>query len=169
MKDKSEFDGILFLDIDGVLNTRSYMTKIYPLKNVEKDAIKWSQLDVDPKAVNVLNRILNDLNLAIVLSSSWRKIDWHREALFGVGIDNYSKRLLGYTGSISSGERGTEIEMWIKENNYRKPFIIIDDEVSDMGKMLPNCLKINSEIGLTIEHVAKAIQLFEFVKLEQGN
>ena len=107
--------------------------------------------------------------MAIVLSSSWRKIDWHREALFGVGIDNYAKRLLGYTGSISSCERGTEIEMWIKENDYRKPFIIIDDEVSDMGNMISHCLKINSEIGLTREHVTKAIQLFEFIKLEQGN
>jgi len=164
-----EFDGILFLDIDGVLNTRMYMTRIYPLKNVEKDAIKWSQLDVDPQAVKVLNVILKTLNLAIVLSSSWRKIDWHREALFGVGIDNYAKRLLGYTGSISSCERGTEIEMWIKENDYRKPFIRIDDEVSDMGNMISHCLKINSEIGLTREHVTKAIQLFEFIKLEQGN
>jgi len=164
-----EFDGILFLDIDGVLNTRMYMTRIYPLKNKEKDAIKWSQLDVDPQAVNVLNIILKTLNLAIVLSSTWRKIDWHREALFGVGIDNYSKRLLGYTGSISSGERGEEIETWIKENDYRKPFIIIDDEVSDMGNMISHCLKINSEIGLSEEHIPKAIQLFEFVKLEQDN
>lgn len=76
--------------------------------------------------------------------------------------------MLGYTGSISSGERGKEIEMWIEENNYRKPFIIIDDEVSDMGKMLPNCLKINSEIGLSEEHIPKAIKLFTFIKLEQS-
>ena len=32
-----EFDGILFLDIDGVLNTRMYMTRIYPLKSMQKN------------------------------------------------------------------------------------------------------------------------------------
>ena len=157
-----QHDGVLFLDIDGVLNSINHYKKFRPLKLLEKDRVKNCRLDINPLNVKALNIILKHCNLGIVLSSTQRKIDFLREALFDVGIDKYKDRILGYTKSI--GDRGEEIKSWIDENNLSLPFIIIDDKVCDMGEMLPYCVHVKGGIhknGMTREHVKKAIDLFE--------
>lgn len=116
---------IIFLDIDGVLNTQETLRKSHN-----------GIIGIDPYKVLLLDRIVQATGAEVVLSSSWRK--GHFEELQkGLAVP-----LLDRTGNCCSGIRGVEIHNWLTENvkgfssdGYRKPddfrVAILDDD-SDM-------------------------------------
>ena len=65
---------IVFLDIDGVLNSEEWFDKCF-----NSDYICDS--DIDPDAINRLIKFLDDTNAKIVLSSSWRRLNVQRTIL----------------------------------------------------------------------------------------
>lgn len=185
---KYDFDGIKFLDIDGVLNGENWykspeykqVKELFKVKHKdvnwrteERDFI-WAErmsAEISPAHVNILNTILNNYNLGIVVSSTWRGTDFTRNALFLAGIDNYKTRLLGYTPILKyegnrPGEesRGLEIVDWMQKNNYTGKYIILDDDgdfdCEYLGvNLLKNHLHTNCHgefSGLQKEHISWA-------------
>ena len=71
MSEKLIVDKIVFLDIDGVLNSEEWANKCF--NKLVSDDICNS--DIDPDAVNRLIKFLDDTNVKIVLSSSWRSLN----------------------------------------------------------------------------------------------
>lgn len=146
------FDGIIFLDIDGVLNGEKWYRSaehnlIKEKLRIDHKNVNWRTeenkkicaermaAEISPFHVNILNKILVKFNLGIVVSSAWRGVDFTRNALFLAGIDNYKNRLLGYTPQLkyledkaSRDSRGLEIIWWMKENKYNGPYVILDDD-----------------------------------------
>lgn len=55
---------IIFLDIDGVLNSEVYY------RIVDRSKKDWSRFD--PKAVELIKKLLNEFSAKIVISSTWR-------------------------------------------------------------------------------------------------
>ncbi|MFK7783904.1 MAG: HAD domain-containing protein [Crocinitomicaceae bacterium] len=128
---------IIFLDIDGVLNsdtwekTESYRNGTYP-ENM-----------FDPVAVRLLNKIIERTNAKVVLTSTWRlkfSLFEMNQLFIKVGIDC---DLIDFTPDLKKNNdytlRGNEILKWCKDNsdvigtkylNYTD-FIILDDN-SDM-------------------------------------
>jgi len=166
---------IIFLDIDGVLNSRQSMEKTkqqYPNKEIRVDTphldhIRW------------LNKITDATGAKLVISSTWRSdfsvVGWNRYFdLLNVHADVISK-----TPKLDS-YRGTEIQCWLLEHKskivkysdsqwfyYKEPienFVILDDD-SDMEDLLPHLIKINNEIGLTEEDADKAIKILNETKI----
>ena len=128
---------ILFLDVDGVLNSlnTTNFKDLYPL---------------DPYMAFLIGRIQLQTGCEVVLSSSWRH---HPE-----GVENVSKRvvqLLDVTPSV--GEyRGHEIEAWLQEHPEVTKYAILDDDADMLVYQAPNFFKTTFEEGLTDE-IAEAV------------
>jgi len=129
---------VIFLDIDGVLNYRHMR-------------------DICPKAVALLNSLVEKTGANIVISSSWRiSVSMIRicEELVSCGF-KFPERIIGCTPSVPERERGHEIKLWLKQVPVDK-FVIIDD-LDDVGNLFPFLVKTDTFIGLQQVHVDKAL------------
>ncbi len=131
---------ILFLDVDGVLNSKESCTK-----NNELFAL-------DPYMCLLVARICEATGAEIVLSSSWRLADESREEIkkrvFPVFID-MTDDLRGRT------DRGCEVQAWIDKHPEIEKYAILDDN-PDFHPEQP-LFRTDWEVGLTDEIAAKVI------------
>ena len=129
---------IIFLDVDGVLNSWSYFKKLED--ESKEDFITFG---VDPNAVLLLNEIVEKTNAKIVVSSTWR-LNHYQELLNLLnknGLKNVDSVIIGKTDKNGCYDclRGNLILKWIKDNkciigcNHHeyKNYVILDDS-SDM-------------------------------------
>lgn len=112
---------VIFLDIDGVLNSDEYFDKISNLD------IQGIEQEIDIEKVKLLREAINETGAKVVLSSSWRytrKGQQLKELLSNYEI---------YVDSIPfiQNERGLEIKQWLSENQCIEDFVILDDELFD--------------------------------------
>lgn len=113
----------LFLDIDGVLNSRDYQLSMIESGNL-------LNIDIDQSAVNRFRRIVDATECEIILSSSWRGsgpksyVPALKDAGFPIDeipINHYTPNLDPVTIRNSKNDefylrtpRGIEIDMWMK-------------------------------------------------------
>lgn len=160
---------IIFLDIDGVLNTyESYHSKD-------------SHVPIDEHRVFLLSQICEQTAAKIVLISSW-KIFWIKENDKLIANDFLAIELekmfnhydLKIYDKVSHGDRKSREELiieWLSNHEEISSFIIIDDESSFYSeKMLDkliktSCLKNGQMLknmfsctGLSPEHVDAAVK-----------
>ena len=111
---------ILFLDIDGVLNSNEYLTEEYEKVNRRLTREEF----FDPKCMRILKKIVTDYKLKIVITSSWKIFD------FKTVIDvfkNYELEVLDSTKNYGD-KRGAEIREWLVNHDNISKFVIIDDD-----------------------------------------
>ncbi len=140
---------IIFLDIDGVLNSAETFERM-----------PGNIFGVDAKMLAILKRILSETEAEIVLSSTWRLSERCRQELTNRGLN-----WIGCTpdlprqGGVSSMERGYEIKHWLE--NQGKKFVIekycILDDDSDMLPHQPH-FKTSWKTGLTEDIAQKVIE-----------
>jgi hypothetical protein len=163
-----DFDGLVFLDIDGVLNSNEwskYLINTNQFKHGDTiDYHAYVQQQLDPKAICCLNRILKTYNLGIVLSSSWRYSTERIGELSKCGIHEWDKRYFGRTGS-SEGVRGQQIQSWILKNNYTGPFVILDDD-DDMKPLMKHWVETKYLFGLKEEHIKEVGEKLKIMETE---
>lgn len=157
----------LFIDFDGVLNTKSYQ---YFLVKNETDTNDEFGCLFDPKTVECLKLIVEQTAAKIVVSSSWKEYGadflyelWAKrnmpETIFSIIPSLIRTTYLNHdTGcSFSIPERfskGLEINAWLEENafgDYR--YCIIDDENYFLPYQLEHLVQVNEEEGLTMDLV----------------
>ena len=112
---------VIFLDIDGVLNSDEYVDR------VKKSDIQGIERDIDIEKVKLLKRAIDETGAKVVLSSTWRytkNARYLKELLANYGIR------LDSTPYIQD-KRGLEIKKWLSENQGVEDFLIIDDEIFD--------------------------------------
>ena len=149
---------IIFLDIDGVMNSTESMMDNY------HNGVRMYNDAPDPKSIAALNKIIDSTDALIVITSTWRKLHnilslgyiFHLSGLKGDPI-------LGATPVIHNHIRGDEIQAWI--DNYFTAhgpsidsFVILDDD-SDMGHLMDHLIYINGDTGLTMDDADKAIKM----------
>lgn len=137
---------VVFLDIDGVLNSRKWFEK-----NKTRDINPYREMD--PKLVKIFNRIIEETGAKIVLSSAWRtNPKWHENMIANGITDNFIDR----TGNGEGGVRGMQIRRWLIPHKEILRYAIIDDD-SDMlwGQPL---FKTDWEIGLTDDIADQVIE-----------
>jgi len=147
---------LVFLDIDGVLNSMQFILKMQGLFDNPAHQI-------DPDAVKRLNRLTDATGAFIVVSSTWRlpfvifnQIDQLKELMASHGI---TAPVLGATPN-TNGNRGSQIQLWLNDHPDLDvgSFIILDDD-SDMGDLTSRLVKTKFDDGLQDSHVAQAIAL----------
>ena len=120
---------LIFLDIDGVLNTANYQTWRQLLG---KDISDLHGHLFSPSAVRNLQRLIKWTNAKIILSSSWRldgldvmRRMWKERKMPGEIYD-----ITPYVNARDYPKftRGIEINTWLEKNGYLGcPYVILDD------------------------------------------
>ncbi len=161
---------IIFLDIDGVLNTQDYFIKNhenvlnfydsypdYPYDGSLNLRVDRMMMDIDLKKLIILREIVKETGAKVVVISSWKS--------FGI-FDEVAKRFINYGipvigKTIDNGDdRGCGIYKYLKEHDVSE-YVILDDEIfEDYDEILLNNLVKTSfyEEGLTEEHAEKIIK-----------
>lgn len=121
---------LIFLDIDGVLNSQEWFEKRKKLKP-DSSVREFYMNDLDPEAVARFKMLVMDVNAEVVLSSTWRLYEDRAKLVDEVVCD-----ILSSTEECTSRIRGAEIQMWIHKNiklddREHLRYAIIDDD-SDM-------------------------------------
>ncbi len=140
---------LLFLDIDGVLNSESWARR-----TAQRGV--WG---VDPDAVRHLNALLERSDAAVVLSSTWRRTYGLPETvvrLEDAGLQ-YAERFIGVTPHITGVARGYEVNAWLSDHQWRGPFACLDDD----GDFLPGqpLVQTSTYLGLTAEEVEACVAI----------
>ena len=145
-------DSILFLDVDGVLNTRKVL--------LEGDV---DPIDID--CAEQLERVIKESGCKIVISSTWRIFGevYILRAInkaLGRRSPSIEESVVGVTPSKTSNDecRGDEIQTWLDQNqNKVDKFAIVDDDV-DMGDLMGHLVRTDPEFGLTEELADQLIE-----------
>jgi hypothetical protein len=174
---------VIFLDIDGVLNSEKYALELEarhralghtdparPKRETTCDCFKLYH-QIDRAAVARLNRVIAEAGAKIVVSSTWRKLfdlpELHRilseHGLVGeiVGVTPEGHKEPGLTemyGHPDRMERGYEIDYWLRQHPEVDRFVILDDG-SDMAMHGSRLVQTDCEDGLCDEHVELAIRM----------
>jgi len=142
---------IIFLDVDGVLNSENYYVHSEERHRLRRMRLnkKRSELtdyeiyraDIDDEAVNVLKHIIDKTGAILVISSTWRygaTWDALNEIFEELNMKQYIKGRTGRSGCADC-YRGNQIMRWLKDNDHLiemyatdyKNYVILDDD-SDM-------------------------------------
>lgn len=119
---------VVFLDIDGVLFHSRCDYDMTP-------GLTTRRYILDKACVEQLNRITKVMGADIVISSSWRKCKDFKalvDYLYSQGIE---AKIIGRTGSVSSGDRGEEILDWLGATGreiVNGNYLVIDDDSFDI-------------------------------------
>ena len=146
---------IIFLDVDGVLNSKEKLIKVY---NETHTAHSGYSYPFDENCLNNLQILINKTESKLVIISSWRKSKEGKRNLVKV-LEEYKldKEVIGYTPILNS-PRSIEIKAYLNNCNLQRPnFIILDDESSDLGDLISYLVKTDSEVGLTSKNVEEAV------------
>lgn len=127
---------VIFLDIDGVLNSQKYLINNYErvikfynkYGNIASDIdslLERQMLDINVDKIKILKEIVDLTGAVVVIISSWKKLKIYPYVvgkLISMGIP-----IIGQT--IDNGDnRGTGIKKYLNENNITN-YVILDDEI----------------------------------------
>ena len=162
---------ILFLDIDGVLNTERHHEYCY--ENGIDNSDEYGYL-FDPMAVKNLARIVDESGACIVISSSWKYsglstlVDmWNDRALPGRVIDitpdTESDQFL-LNADLENMEflscKGYEIKEWLTAHGKNvSQYAILDDEQEMLPEQQSHFVQTNPVVGISEEDAEKAITI----------
>jgi hypothetical protein len=158
---------IIFLDIDGVLNSTLYYENLEfkEIKADQNDRFLNKLYDIDEKAISFLNHLIKNTGAKIVISSTWRKNTAIEELTKLFKMKGFIGEIIDYTPRLGEGNlRGNEILKWIENNitligqlrhEYRS-YVIFDDDSDMLYWQRNNFILIDGYVGLTPNNVYKA-------------
>lgn len=157
---------IIFLDVDGVLNSEAKLIRLY---NETHDMSLFNPMPFDEICLENLNILVRETNSKIVVTSTWRHTPELKERLIKALEDfNLDKEIIGYTPHIQDATRGAEINGFLSKINYKPHFIILDDN-DDMENLLPYLIKIDSRVGLTDQNIEEGVLKLPKPRIKNNN
>ena len=125
---------VLFLDVDGVLNTTSTWDCIQEQNYVYR---------LSRELVDNLKQVRKDTGCLVVLSSTWRK----RELAIQLLESNIGA--IDAVTPVKKGPRGNEIKAWLELVNFSGNYAILDDDGDMLLEQLPYFIQTDPDFGLT--------------------
>ena len=151
---------IIFLDIDGVLNTDRQI-RINDLKQI-------NDIDFDPKVMENLKKIVEQSEARIVITSTWRVHRKENGYLWRELVRNFEAYninpscIIDITPILDTNMkpeiRELEISKWLDANKSIERFVILDDQWS-MGILSDYFIRCLSFNGITSEIADEAIKM----------
>jgi hypothetical protein len=155
---------IVFLDIDGVLNSAQWYAQAGSRRekgesgpSTERELLERS---IDPACVQRLNRLLQLTGATVIVSSSWRKNHGLSEIVSIMKARGFCGEVVGTTSSDDGTlSRGGEITRWLEKNfPLGAAYVVVDDEV-ETGLPAEVVVVTSNDTGLTDEDVDRAIAI----------
>ena len=151
---------ILFLDIDGVLNSKRY----------DDTRGSVSSFNIDESRLPLVKEIIDRTDAEIVLSSTWRRKLYNNiRPKCGEGtrllftFEKYSLKISYITPDIGDNvSRPQEILAWLSEHKGEvDAFAILDDAFGGWGELEDYLVRTNYRIGRGLErrHVDAAVAI----------
>lgn len=167
---------VIFLDIDGVLNSADYFDKVREKKDNPDNCMNHEKLNqqLNEEKVKLLKEIVDQTGAKIVLSSTWRILfneknnekDPHYLFLEDT-LNKYGLKIMSQTPYLSCN-RPAEIKAWLNNRVDKDDivFVSLDDDfrkgqydVYGIGHCLVHTSFYEPNGGLRKEHVEKAIEI----------
>lgn len=155
---------VIFLDFDGVLNSRAS----FIMENRRRQGLsKKKKEELGPINESLCHVCCSNFQLIlehfpevkIVISSTWRELfdlEWLKAKLSSYGID--SSRVIDRTPGSFGRSRGFEINSWLEDHPEVKTYLILDD--NHIGDKFEHEIVFTTwNVGLTLDHVEKAIKV----------
>ena len=151
-------NNILFLDIDGVLNSQSW------LRRTKKDRVEGETKEehedahIDNSAVELVNKLCEAVNMKVVISSTWRMRRTTEELQGILNRNGATFEVIGKTPYMSGIPRGVEIAEWLGANTYKlfgvydynfNNYVIVDDDSDMLLNQAENFFNIDQGVGIT--------------------
>lgn len=170
-----DMENLLFLDIDGVVNTLMIWDTPQGIDNIFKDGFYFDlchsgdERVSNKQAVLWLSKLCLDYDLSIVITSSWLIGSSYTdiaEALYNTGLSR-NIQVIGGIGKRQPYSRGCQIEDWFNEVNLdpdKINMVILDDDTDmvgftkDFSKYLVKC---DTFVGFTHNEYVKASELLD--------
>lgn len=146
---------IVVLDIDGVLNSAAWFEKM------QAEALSRRPISnmIDPECVARLNLLLDLIGAQVVISSSWRIIHPIEEIDSALKEKGFTGTIIGKT-PVCGPDRGAEIQEWLTDHGRDAEDVVIVDDDSDMGHLMPCLILTSWSCGLVDADVKRAAALF---------
>lgn len=155
---------IIFLDIDGVLNSADYFDQTNHCKGYS---------EINPEQVKLLKEIIDRTGAEIILSSTWRSLGNRKDepdhpmyTYLTDTLQEHGLEIIEHTPCIDQN-RPKEIKAWLdNQPDTDIKFVSLDDDFpqqkyDEVG--IGNCLVKTSfyekDGGLRREHVEKAVEI----------
>lgn len=153
---------IIFLDIDGVLNS---ISSAVAFNEINKSKRRDNELELDVVSIGLLRKLCNDTDAKIVVSSTWR---------IGRDIEDLKEIFMLYSWeapiiSITRrGEscRGEEIQEWIDFYTNVKNYVIIDDDSDMLESQKDHFVNTNGTEGFRLKDLCKALRILSKPSLD---
>ena len=154
----------VFLDLDGVVNSRDW-DRYYRDKNLKYNP--EIDPDIDFRAINRINKLIDSTSAKIILSSSWRfYLSETINRLRNSGLKYQIKDIIKgeeciYDENwpeINHPTRGDLIENFIIENPCDN-YVILDDNNDMTNEQQSHLVKTSMEYGFTDKDLEKAISI----------
>ena len=156
---------IIFLDIDGVLNTKTTVERCGPYIGIEDQKLE------------LLKELVKQTKAYIVLVSTWKEF-WYHDPIYKYRQDEladyldeaFARHLIKVTAKthelnpFKRGEGILDYLKFIKGNGIRvNNFVILDDLMFDYRQtnLEEHLIKTNSQCGLQRKHILKAVSLLK--------
>ena len=167
---------IIFLDIDGVLNTEETFEKKY-LEFINNNQIICP---IDEFRVEYLKRIIDEVGANIVLFSTWSggfkkenniiiplslRKNSYAEGLYNLFIKYNIKIHDKISKQESIMSNSDKLKLQLLEHNYVEEFIIIEDEPASLFESFKDNIIDVSKSGLSEEHISLAVNMLSSHKV----
>jgi len=162
---------LIFLDIDGVLNSQIWDENRNYNHNL-KGFKSFIDRYINPFSIELLNDLIKKTNAKIVISSSHRKKYSVEELKQIFNIAGLKGEIIGKTPVLSftgienynySVPRGCEIKAWLETNKNilnnkieKVPYVIFDDDSDMLFWQRENYFRIDGFCGLTPNIIFRA-------------
>lgn len=145
---------VLFLDIDGVLNSRFYYKYIY---KPEEGGSRF-----DPYCVILVKKLVEEFSLKIVISSTWRDGAMNR-LVNELDANDFTDYLHEdwLTPVVRPASRGKEIELWLDDHSEVKDYLILDDNQKMLDHQISKFVQTSALMGMVQESYYQARNILQ--------
>lgn len=167
---------VIFLDIDGVLNSDNYMHELID-KNVleyENDVYQF----IDENSVKIIVDLCKTYDVKLVITSSWRHFTLDSTLQYfkterNKKIHSLIPYIIGITprlyienkfGGYEFLDRGQEIQKYLNDHGNIKEYVIIDDDTDMLNEQLEHCVFVDNKHGLTKSHIPEIFNKLKITK-----
>jgi hypothetical protein len=155
---------VMFLDIDGVLNSVDTAVAFHSLKTEIDYRINEQRLD--PVSIGLLKALCDKTDAKIVISSTWRMgrtLQDFINIFASYGWKDFpviDKTPIGYhLFEIGSRTRGHEIQHWLSEHPEVTKYLIIDDDSDMLDEQMQSFVHVSNINGFRSNHYCHCLRL----------